>query len=299
MGLAADPHDYWDASYSGVDDNVTGFYDDTTKTLYVRGSTWSPPVEDTLVHELTHANQDQSFDLGALTGATTTTDETPDVLQAVVEGEATMVEKDYYDTQSPSWQQAVDADSESGSPSDIAAVDAQGAFPYVVGESFMEGLRRQGGTAAVEKAFTHPPTHSRDLADPAGWLAGTLPAVKAVPQPALKNTTSSDVADIGVLGARGLWIAVAGVEAPQHPSVADLSTMAGWTGDTYVATDRSYDDKADTYTGPFCFVDDMTFLDTAARTRALSFVDRWTSAEHVSVVLEGPDGVRFSRCSSG
>jgi hypothetical protein len=297
MGLASDPNDYWDASSTGVDDNVTGFYDDSVETLYVRGSAWTPAVEDTLVHELTHADQDQSFDLAKIMGATSTVDETPNTLQAVIEGEATMVERDYYRTQPQSWQDAVDADNASGTDSDVRVADVQGAFPYVMGEPFVEALRKHGGTAAVDKAFLHPPAYSRDLQDPSGWLAGTLPAVEKVPQPALVNTHSSEVEDIGVLGAEGVWLAVAAVDTSRSPGSPDLSAMSGWTGDTYVATDHSYDDGSGDYTGPFCFVDDMRFVDGAARTRALEFATPWTSSAHVEVQLEGDRAVRLSRCS--
>lgn len=297
MGLVGSPHAYWDASSAGVQDGVTGFYDPNAATLYVRGSSWTPALEDTLVHELTHANQDQSYGLAALMGRTSTVDESPTVLQAVAEGEATVVEKDYYRTQPPAWQASVDQDDASFRGSGVAVADAEAAFPYTMGESFVTALRAAGGTAAVDRAFTGPPRWSRDLADPRGWLAGRLPTVAVVARPPLPSTTSGEVADIGVLGERGLWLAVAGSGRADPGATPDLSAVSGWAGDTYVASDRSYDEVDDTYAGPYCFVDDMTFVDTAARSRALDFVRPWVSRAGVTVALQGDRAVRLSRCS--
>ncbi len=111
LGLIASPEKFWgDTQTSGslagrrhVDAEVSvgdvlGFYDDTNGRLVVRGTDWTPDVEYTLVHELTHANQDQSFILSALKTRTRTDDETAVTLQSVIEGEAVLVSDDYYRT---------------------------------------------------------------------------------------------------------------------------------------------------------------------------------------------------------
>jgi hypothetical protein len=295
MGLAADPDAYWNASDQGVTDNVVGFYDDHTKTLYVRGTTWSPPVEDTVVHELVHANQDQSFDLGSLMTSTSTINETPDVLQTVVEGEATLVEHDYADTRTSDWRDAVVADSANATGSDVRVADASAAFPYVEGQEFVRRLRELGGTRAVDSAFVSPPRYSRDLADPAAWLAHRLPPVSDVARPLPPQGSKDDVQDYGVLGVRGLWLAVVGSNPDiEIDAVPTLTQLEGWAGDTYVATQTASSDDADRY----CFVDDMRFTSAASRARALGFVSAWTGPKHISVSLQGADSVRFSGCTT-
>jgi homoserine acetyltransferase len=57
MGLVDSPDAFYLATSSSLTSNVVGFYDDETGRLVVRGVAWSPEMEYTLVHELTHALQ--------------------------------------------------------------------------------------------------------------------------------------------------------------------------------------------------------------------------------------------------
>src|SRR5262249_28019222 len=159
-------------------------------------------MEYVLVHELTHALQDQSFDLGQLDASTRTDDETQLTVQAVIEGDAERVADDYYDRQSTSWQDQGDSAQGAGQPSDTPIVDVYKALPYVFGEDFVMGLYDKGGNAAVDDAFRSPPTTSAQLLHPADWLAGTKPAPVAPDRPA---TPPGDLADVGSLGQLGLW----------------------------------------------------------------------------------------------
>jgi hypothetical protein len=288
MGLAHDPDTYWDAGSAGTDSNVTGFYDDSAKTLYVRGSSWEPVVEITVVHELTHANQDQAFDLHRITGATRTDDESWNALQSLIEGEATVVERDYAATQDAAWQQSVRTSDGSGTPSDVPVVDTEAAFPYEIGADFVSGLRRAGGTAAVTRAFLSPPRWSRDLLAPEAWLAGSLPPVRLPARPASPSGSSSDVADVGVLGVEGLWLAVDSA----HPAKAHFVELSGWVGDSYVSTEN---DNADTW----CFVDDAAFTTPASRDRALAFLAAWTDRNRIQVTKPSPTTVRLRGCEMG
>lgn len=288
MGLARDPDTYWDAGSAGTESNVTGFYDDAVKTLYVRGSSWEPIVEITVVHELTHANQDQSFDLARIAGATRTDDESWNALQSVIEGEATVVERDYAATQSEAWQRSVETSDAAGAPSDVPVVDTEAAFPYQVGADFVGAVRKAGGAAAVSRAFTSPPRWSRDLVAPQEWLAGTLPAVRLPASPASPTGKDADVADVGVLGVEGLWLAVDAA----HPRTAHFTELSGWVGDRYVSTEN---ENADTW----CFVDDAVFTSTTSRDRALRFLASWTDRNRIQVSRTSPTTVRLRGCEMG
>jgi hypothetical protein len=227
--------------------------------------------------------------------STSTINETPDVLQTVIEGEATLVEHDYADTQSQDWRDAVVADEADATGSDVRVADASAAFPYVEGQEFVRRLRELGGTAAVDSAFVGPPRYSRDLADPAGWLAHRLPVVSDVARPLPPAGGSDDIEDYGVLGVRGLWLAVVGSNPDlEVDALPTLTQLDGWAGDSYVATQTTNSDDVDRY----CFVDDMRFTSSATRARALDFAAAWTGPKHISVSLQGTDSVRFSGCST-
>jgi hypothetical protein len=284
MGLVSTPDAFWHATDTSYDTNVVGFYDDSTKRLVVRGDAWTPALEDTLVHELTHANQDQSFDLGGLWKATRTDDESATALRAVIEGEASLVELDFFDAQTPAWQAPVR--STGGSASPLPIVDTLAAFPYQAGEQFVRTVRESGGTAAVSRMFAHPPLWSRDLFRPRQWLAGTLPAVRRPGFPASPTGSKDDVADYGVLGVEGLWVTVQG----DSPDARTASALDGWTGDAYVATENA---DADTW----CFVDDVTFATATARDKAATFLAPWLTSSGTVLTPQTPTSFRLHRCS--
>jgi hypothetical protein len=285
MGLADSADEFWAAYNQGTEDNVVGFYDDSTGRLVVRGAAWSPDLEYTLVHELTHANQDQSFDLSTMWEATRTDDESATALRGLVEGEASLVADDYYQSQSASWQRSVDARSSTATESRIPVVDTLASFPYRAGERFVAGLRDAGGSGAITAAYAKPPRFSRDLVDPAGWLAGTLPQVTKPPLPTNVGRANSDTADYGMLGVVGLWMTAEG----GAPDPDDIGRLDGWTGDAYVATENRD-------TQQVCFTDDVTFASVAARDKAVAFLQPWITKSGTKADDTSPTSIRLHRC---
>ena len=280
MGLVKDADTFYSDAEGATNSDVTGFYDDQTGRLVVRGTAWTPLMEYTLVHELTHAIQDQNFDLSTLDSSTRTDDETILTVRAVVEGDAERVADDYYDRQSSSWQDQVDSADGSSPSSASPIVDVYGAMPYAFGEQFVMGLYDKGGNHAVDQAFRGPPTTSAQLLHPDKWLAGTMPAPTPPERPA---APAGDLADIGVLGQLGLWSAVDAA----HPHLKDTAQLDGWLGDSYVSTDG--DSGA-------CFVDQIHFVGASQRATAVTFLRGWTDAQHITVTPDGPADLRLSAC---
>ena len=66
LGLVPKGIDLEKAVQSLTGDTVVGFYDAKTKDLVVRGEKLTPYVREVIVHELTHAVQDQHFDLAEI-----------------------------------------------------------------------------------------------------------------------------------------------------------------------------------------------------------------------------------------
>jgi hypothetical protein len=280
MGLAKDANSFYDDSGGATDSDVVGFYDDQTERLVVRGTAWTPSMEYTLVHELTHALQDQNFDLGRLDASARTDDETILTVRALIEGDAERVADDYYDTQSTSWQDAVDGDQGSAQQSATPIVDIYGAMPYVFGEDFVSGLFDKGGNAAVDAAFHAPPSTSQQLLHPEQWLSGRVPTPVPPSRPA---TPPGHLADVGSLGELGLWAAV----DVDDPHASDTKALDGWMGDSYVSSDGGKG---------ACFVDVVHFRSTDGRSTALTLLRRWTDAKHVDVQTQGSQDLRLSAC---
>ena len=83
--------------------DVVGLYVDDKKTVFVRGTAMTPYVRVTLAHELTHALQDQYFDLQKLDA--NVKDGDGDALTALVEGDAVRDQNLYEQSLSPADQQ--------------------------------------------------------------------------------------------------------------------------------------------------------------------------------------------------
>ena len=208
---------------------VSGFYDPKSKSLVVRGVSATPYVRQVLVHELTHALQDQYFgiDRPALDKAD---DEQAGAFQAVVEGDAVRIENEYHAEMTPAEQDQADREEQSqagGIPANIPRVLlALVTFPYIAGPPFVTALLQEGGTPAVDDAFVHPPVSTEQLLNVNAYLAGRAP--KTVPVPHADGTAF----DHGVNGEFGLILLFeqAGASTQQARGVADL-----WGGDEYVA----------------------------------------------------------------
>ena len=76
---------------------ILAYYDPHDKKVRVKGSELTPDVRVTLAHELTHALQDQYFDLGR---EDSLPDDAQQAFRSVVEGDAVVVQNAYADTMS-------------------------------------------------------------------------------------------------------------------------------------------------------------------------------------------------------
>ena len=209
-------------------EQVAGYYDPKTKTVNLLD--WIDPEQQrpVLAHELTHALQDQSFDLekymkaGDKDLATQTKDPTPAEIaddeaaaarQSVVEGQAMVVLLDY--ELSPTGQTVQD------SPQIVAALK-EGmlvgtadsvqfrtaplyikevlTFPYRYGTEFEAALLTKGSKdKAYAGVFRDPPRTTRQIMQPDTYLAGEK--IEPMPLPDFKNDFKNyQRFDVGAVG---------------------------------------------------------------------------------------------------
>ena len=180
---------------------VIGFYDPKSRSLVVRGTDLTPFTKTTLAHELTHALDDQWFNLDRpeLEHAG---DEALWGFQALTEGSASWVE-DAWTKSRPTMEQAQAAAEGQAfaSQSDLTglppAVVQIIESPYSLGADFVTTLTTRGGTAALDEAFRHPPVSSEQVMHPASYLSGHEPT--AVPTPPA-DAAAVDDGELGELG---------------------------------------------------------------------------------------------------
>ncbi|OYR53646.1 Hvo_1808 family surface protein [Halorubrum halodurans] len=142
--------------------SVSGFYspaDDRIVLVVAEGEALQVS-ESTLVHELTHAMQDQYHDLAAprFVGATQDADLAVD---GIVEGEAVYVEERYADRCEANWSCLAAPDSSGsggGSTADYNVGILQTVLqPYSDGPFYVEALIDEGGWSAVNETMNDPP----------------------------------------------------------------------------------------------------------------------------------------------
>jgi hypothetical protein len=229
FGLVEADVDLVEAMRTLLGAGVVGFYDPETDELVVRGTALTPYVRTTIAHELTHALDDQRFDLDR-PEYDDADDEIDFGFSALVEGNARRVEDAYRAGLSD--EEQLDAAAEElslGGGLDLGDVPlvlvVLISAPYSLGHDFVVQLIDDGGQEALDAAFDAPPRTSEQVIDPATYEAGE--GAVEVPVPAV----AGQVVDEGVAGQFLIQVVLAeGLDADRARAAA-----AGWGGDSVVA----------------------------------------------------------------
>jgi hypothetical protein len=184
-------------------EQVAGYYDTKTRTVYLLD--WLQPASQlpVMAHELTHALQDQNFGLEKWTGKGTSEktpteeargDEEIAARHAVVEGQAMAVMIDYLlaptgnsVANSPAITQAIQQGMMESDDSPVfnrapLFLKRVLLFPYRDGLNFERELLVKGGKEkAFAGVFKSPPRNTRQVMEPATYLAGENLPEMAVP----------------------------------------------------------------------------------------------------------------------
>jgi hypothetical protein len=210
---------------------IVGVYLPATKELVVRGTEVTPYTRSVLVHELTHALQDQHFNLQRpdLEGRD---DEAAQSFTALVEGDATRIQRAYIDQMSAADKAFVlgeDTRAAAGTgdgPKGPAAAGLIALYPYIFGPRFVDGLLKHGGQPRLDAAFAKPPTTSQQIFVPELYLA--VDGLNGYPL--TYPEADGKVIDHGTMGALGMML-ILGNEV----GYLTAGTAAGtWMGDRYV-----------------------------------------------------------------
>jgi hypothetical protein len=258
---------------------VAGFYDPETDELVVRGAEPTPFVRQVLIHELTHALQDQHFELHR-PALEDRDDEASLAFTGLVEGDATVVEQRFVASLPADERRAAQA--EEARQAGALDPDIPGVlyeifgFPYIVGPQFVQRILRAGGPARLNAAFTSPPTTTEHLLHPNRFLAGEAPRPVTAPK------ADGEIIDEGVIGEMGFEL-IFGVVFDAETA---RSAAAGWGGDRYVAWRQ----------GSRTCVRTSVVMDTAGATARLArALDEWVN-ERQRARVDGTDPVTFTSC---
>jgi hypothetical protein len=230
LGLVTGDVDLFESANDLNDNGTLAFYDPEREVVTVRGRDVTPGIAVTLAHELTHALQDQVFDLDTIELDDTEGAET--AFRALVEGDAMRIEDEYRSTLSDDDLAEVDDEDAAGQD----AVDDEGvpealeaifSLPYSLGQGFVQFLDDDGGNDSIDDAFADPPSTEEHLLDPYSYEDGDEPVdVGEVPDP-----DDADVLlDGGDFGAASLYLVLAG----RIDLRESIHAAFGWGGDNYL-----------------------------------------------------------------
>lgn len=262
---------------------VAGYYDEETKTISLLN--WVPfdQQQPILAHELTHALQDQNYDLhkwmmAGLSPAKNkssgdSNDDGATARKAVVEGQAMVVYVDYllapmhrsladtpdliYQMEEPAVKAAIDSQTMHDAP---MILRESGSFAYKGGLIFEGELLHKGGKdMAFGGAFARPPKNSHEVLHPDAYINNEKVARIAVPD--LKQVLGGEyeVFDSGGIGELDVHALLK--QYGERKGADDISSA--WLGGAYV-----------TYLRKGKSADAATMADLA-----LVYVSRWKSPQ--------------------
>ena len=243
LGLLEGDVDLFDKANELHGAAVIGYYSYDDERLRIRGTTITPAVESTIVHELTHALQDQNFDLGKRFEQLDKADDADSSsassgFDALVEGDARRIETQWRDSLSDADRAALDKEQTAGVQGfDDQAKDIPDAMvtmleaPYDLGEALLAVAVEQGGDHAVDDLFRSPPKTDEQQLDP--WtLVADHQGFLTVPKPKLPDGVKPF--DDGAFGSVG-WLMVLAERLPVEQA---LTAVDGWGGDSYAAYEQ-------------------------------------------------------------
>jgi hypothetical protein len=224
VGLLDAGVDLLTASRRQIANGVAGFYSYRTREVMIREGRISDPIgRVNVVHELTHALQDQRFDLDgrnkrpAAAFAITT----------LAEGDARTVERNYFDALSPEDQEHVRAarDPAGAEVSEAPAyIVASFGAPYIIGPGFVKFLTARGER---DDAFRRPPSTDEQVTDPIAFIERQDPVT--VKAPKLRSGEHRE-GKPGFVGPLVLYLAL----AARLDTRTALAASTGWRGDRLV-----------------------------------------------------------------
>jgi hypothetical protein len=277
---------------SAAGQSVAGYYDFRTKTMHLLNWVGLEVQRPIMAHELTHALQDQNYDLSKWTerpqrppNMHVIREEAQEgsARRAVVEGQAMIVFVDYllkpYGRRLSDTPEAMDFVRDRMAQTYDASLVIHNApllmketalFPYREGLLFEVELLRKGGTdLAFAGAFSRPPENTHEILEPKAYLAAEKSPAVSLPDLSRVLADDYEVYDSGSMGQLDVRIL-----SQQLGSENDMFTIApNWQGGAYVAVRR----KAPA-PGP------NTPVSTADI--ALLYVSQWKTSEAAERFLE-------------
>ncbi len=225
-------------------EGIAGFYDPDTGELVVVSDAGQLNISEkaTYAHEYNHALQDQNYDLRGLGFSEEgwrADSEKAAAVQALLEGDATLLEEQYMATLSPlerlEYERIVNSQDISIYYEIPDYLFQDFLFPYRQGLEFVRRFYDAGGWARVDEVWRQPPASTEQILHPELYDAGDLPL--PVARVALTDTLGSGWRELET-NTMGEWytyliLAYGTDSAARLDADQAQPAAAGWGGDAY------------------------------------------------------------------
>jgi hypothetical protein len=225
-------------------EQIAGLYDPKAHEFYI--ADWIPADEQRMVmaHELTHALEDQHFDIEPWVHAARPNDDAEMAREAVLEGSAMAAMLEYELKGKglklkdlPEFDPSVFVGDLAETPILKKAppfIKDSLMFPYFSGLTFSMGVLKSGGWSGFAAVFARPPANTQQILHPDLYFANKAPAPLKVDLPAAAPGENWVLLEENSLGELG-WKEVLKqfIDEPRAKSMA-----AGWDGDDYATFEK-------------------------------------------------------------
>jgi hypothetical protein len=245
MGLIPKDYPLDQTMLSLLTEQIAGLYDPKGREFFI--ADWTDPVDQQMImaHELTHALQDQHFQIEKWQDAAKPNDDAGLAREAVLEGTATVAMVDYLlrDTgKSARDLPGLDASLLLGDVNDSPelakaplVIRDELLFPYVAGAAFSQRMLKEwNGWPDVHKLFDNPPGSTQQIMHPDLYLQGvtrqpvTLPNIEKMVPAGWKKLDENLLGEFGVSEILKQFVG--------QQRADDLGPM--WAGDRYAIFER-------------------------------------------------------------
>ena len=241
FGLVPKDFEYRPFLIKLLTEQVAGYYDPKAQQFYLADWIDLEGQKPVMAHELTHALQDQHFNLNRLEKWPKGDSDAELAAHALIEGDATLAMSLYMEKHplvALAFIRSLGSQESSSEQFKRAprALKESLLFPYEEGSKWAEQVYERGGWDLVSKAYAKLPQSSEQIMHPVKYFSYEAPIKIALPdlKPLLGATWKR--LDTDVNGEWGLYLIL---DEYLNNSSASRQAAAGWGGDQYALYEGS------------------------------------------------------------
>ncbi len=228
---------------SVMGEQIAGYYDPHNGTFYLAKKADASMEKTIMAHELTHALQDQHFNLSRFDNYSPDNSDAHLAMKALVEGDATLTMRRYLSHDPARWLGAIGASFAAGFNQGLSGESRSKeflsgprvlreslTFPYLQGASWAAAVQRRGGWKAVSDAFSDLPRSTEQILHPEKYFDHEAPITISLRDSSRRLGKGWNLVDTDVDGEFGIYQVLD--EFLKDPA-ASKRAAAGWGGDRY------------------------------------------------------------------